>query len=329
LAIIAEYPSRVNEQLFRGVALFILVLMITRYNHGDLVWIDLESPSHDEVRCLMEEFSIDPSVAEEVLSPTMRPRVEDFGNHVYVILHFPVFKQDHHLSVDQEIDFIIGEDFIITVRYEAIDPLFEFSKQFEVDTVLDGKDMTKHAGYVFFYMARSLYKTTIQEIEYLSDTIVDIEDRIFHGQEREMVVYISEASRELLNLKRILGMHPEILKSLEKPLTTLFKDFEVPAQKISGEFKRVHHELTTNMDILSELRNTNDSLVSTKQNETMKVLTILAFITFPLSLIAGIFGMNTISTPVLGHPYDFWIVIWIMIVAVLLMFFYFKHKNWL
>jgi len=303
--------------------------MITRYTHGDVTWVDLESPTQEEVRSLMDEFSISPLVAEELLAPTMRPRVDDFGSYIYLILHFPAFKQANLESIDQEIDFIIGCNFIITTRYDVIDPLHEFSKLFEMDSVLDRKEMSKHAGYIFFYMVRKLYRSTMQEVQYLSDTIVDIEDRIFHGEEREMVLYISEASKELLNLKRTLGMHSAILNSLEHSVDDLFAGFKNHARAIVGEFERVKHEIDTNMDILSELRETNNSLVSTKQNETMKILTILAFVTFPLSLIASLFGMNTVVMPIVGHPYDFWIILWMMFVAVLLMFFFFKYKKWL
>jgi magnesium transporter len=82
------------------------------------------------------------------------------------------------------------------------------------------------------------------------------------------------------------------------------------------------------MESLHELRETNNSLLTTKQNETMKVFTILAFVTLPLSLIASIFEMNTRYTPIIGLPFDFWIIIGGMAVMSIAMFSFFKFKKW-
>jgi magnesium transporter len=70
-------------------------------------------------------------------------------------------------------------------------------------------------------------------------------------------------------------------------------------------------------------------MLSTKQNEIMKIFTILAFVTLPLSLIAAVFGMNTTFIPIVGLPNDFWIIIGIMIITSLAMFAYFKYKKWI
>ncbi|MEK9185922.1 MAG: CorA family divalent cation transporter, partial [Patescibacteria group bacterium] len=79
---------------------------------------------------------------------------------------------------------------------------------------------------------------------------------------------------------------------------------------------------------IHELRETNNSLLSTKQNETMKMLTIIAFVTLPASLIASIFNMST-SLPLVGQPYDFEIVVTMMIFASACTFLLFKYKKWL
>ena len=98
---------------------------------------------------------------------------------------------------------------------------------------------------------------------------------------------------------------------------------------MASENFRVYNMIRNHLDMLAELRETNNSLVYTKQNEAMKVLTIMAFITFPLSLLAGIFGMNTTATPLIGSRHDFWIIISIMITATVAFFGFFKYKKWL
>jgi len=304
--------------------------MITRHTHKNLVWIDLENPDSGEVRQLMEEYNLDPLVAEELLTPTLKPRVDPHPDFIYLILHFPASKHTHGESANQEVDFIIGKNFLITTRYDTIDPLHKFSKVFEVNTILGRGDMGDHAGFIFFHMIRKLYKSVEHELEYIHDAAGDIEDRIFSGKEKEMVVDISRVNRELLNFKRSLSSHREVLESFEIAGRSFFgHGFEYHLKAITGEYFRVENQIDRLLDFVSELRETNNAIVSTKQNEIMKLLTIMAFITFPLSLMASIFGMNTKILPIVGHRYDFWIIIGMMGVATVLFFSFFKYKKWL
>ena len=106
-------------------------------------------------------------------------------------------------------------------------------------------------------------------------------------------------------------------------------EFIYHIKSISGEYYKLHDEIRVLRESLAELRATNNSLLTTKQNEIMKVLTIMAFVTFPLSVIASIFGMNTKTLPIVGNPYDFWIIMGIMGFATVVFFALFKYKKWM
>ena len=304
--------------------------MLTKYTHKNVTWIDLESPTKEEVHKIMEEYSIHPTVAEELLMPTLKPKVDLHDNFIYLILHFPAFRHTHNNQQNQEVDFIIGKDFIITTRYDTIDPLHKFSKVFEVDSILDKSDIGTHAGFVFFFMIKKLYKALEHELEYIHDALETIEEDIFEGREKEMVVSLSIVSRDLLNLKQALSPHKDVLNSFEEVGLKFFgKDFTHQIRSIGSEYYKINNIIHTHSDSLKELRQTNDSLLTTKQNEVMKVLTIMAFVTFPLSLIASIFGMNTSTLPIVGGPNDFWIIMIIMVSFTVIMFTFFKYKKWL
>jgi len=303
--------------------------MITRYTHRNLEWLDLESPSNDEVLSIINEFNIEPLVAEELLLPTLKPRVEVYDSYMYVILHFPALRHTHQ-TFEQEIDFLIGKDFIITTRYDTIDPLHKFSKVFEVNSIVDKSNLGDHAGFVFYYMLKKLYKAVEHEIGYVKDSLANAEEQIFHGKEREMVETISVVGRELLNLRQAIEPHRDILKSIEFSAKNFFgNDFAPYLTRLTDEYYKVHNHIMRTTESLKELRETNNSLVNTKQNEVMKILTLMAFVTFPLSLIASIFGMNTQYLPIVGKEHDFWIIMGIMFGGMLLMFSFFKHKHWL
>lgn len=303
--------------------------MLHRYTHNNLTWIDLESPTHEEVRGVMEEFGIDALVAEELLLPTYKPRVDLHEGFIYLILHFPALRHTHQ-SIEQEIDFIIGQNFIITTRYDTIDPIHKFSKVFEVNSVLDKSNIGEHAGFVFYYMLKKMYKSVDHELGYIRDALEEIESQIFAGKEKEMVEALSRSGRDLLNLRQSIEPHRDILKTMQTDTLGFFGEkFSPYLNGLTNEYYRVHNHIMRNTEAMRELRETNNSLLSTKQNEVMKILTLMAFVTFPLSLIASIFGMNTTYLPIVGGPNDFWIIIGIMGTGMILMFVYFKEKGWL
>lgn len=301
--------------------------MISRYKYHDLVWVDLERPSHEEVRQVMEEFEIHPIVADELLTPSLRPKVDRYENFIYLILHFPAIRHSHTNS-SQEVDFIIGKKFIITVRYELLDPLHKFSKVFEVNSILNKSDLGEHAGYLFYYMIRKIYSSLGHELAIVGERLRDVEEKIFQGEEREMVIQLSAVHRDLLEFHRALRLHRGVLQSLGSTCEEFYgKDFRHYTDDIVGEYYKVEETLEDQKEILTELRSTNDSLLTTKTNETMKLLTVTNFLILPAALISSIFGMNAIAMPIIGSPFDFWKIIFLMAIAVMMTILFFRRKK--
>ncbi len=304
--------------------------MRKEYTHKGLTWIDLESPTKSEIREIMEEYSIHPLVAEELVAPTLRPKVDLYDNAIYLILHFPAHRHTNSSGQNQEIDFIIGKDFLITAHYDTVDALHKFQKIFEANSITNEKHLGEHAGFIFYYLIKKLYKSVDHELEYTESYMDEIEENIFQGQEKEMVEDISSIARILLDFKQALRTHDSVLSSLEIAGVKFFgNSFLHYLKRITGEHYRVQSAVEDQQEALRELRETNNSLLSTKQNEVMKVLTIMAFVTFPLSLLASIFGMNTTTLPIVGHRFDFWIVIGIMCTLTVIFFIFFKKNRFL
>jgi magnesium transporter len=304
--------------------------MVNRLNHRGITWIDLESPTDTELHDIIDEFGVSHPVAQELKTPSLKPKVDLYENFIYLILHFPASKHSHISQSNQEVDFIIGQSFLITVHYDVIDPIHKFTKEFEVESILERQDLGDHAGYIFFHLIEKLYHSLEHELEFVASELDAIEESIFMGQEKEVVKFISEVSRDLLNFKQATSAHQEILGSFEMASRKFFGPrFEDFSREIMNEYYKIGRIIEHHRESLLELRDTNNSLLSTKQNEAMKVLSILAFITFPLSLIASIFGMNTVYLPIVGNENDFWIIVGIMGILTMVFFLYFKHKDWI
>ena len=303
--------------------------MLTRYVQRHLTWVDLISPTPAEVRSLMDEFGIDPSFANELLTSSYKPKVERRGDLIYVILHFPLLRGMGKVP-EEEIDFLIGKNFLITARYAQSDPLHSFAKAFEVNQVLGHNAAATHGGHLFAAMTRNLYRALGDECDALERRLGDIEEHIFNGDERSMVVRLSHTGRIIHDFRQRLLPHKEMLISLEPQATRMFgPEFLYYVRTIEGEYERVRTILENLREALIELRETNNSLLSTKQNEIMKTLTVIAFVTLPLELIAALFTMQTKYTPIIGMPGDFWIILALMALLAGSFFVYFKRKGWL
>lgn len=303
--------------------------VIARHKHNEIEWIDLQSPTPQEVAQIAIEFDLDHATAEELLLPSLKPSV-DFGpKWIYLILHFPALRHGRKTK-EQEVDFVVGEKFIITTHYDSVDPLHKFSKVFETNSVLDRQHLGEHAGFLLYYMLKNLYKSIDHEGEYIRRELSQIEEHIFSAHEVQMVERISNTARDLLNLRQTIEPHREVLHDLETNGAKFFGTEFVPFLKgMSNEYYRVHNHIMRNTESLHELRETNNSLLTTKQNETMRVLTIMALLTFPLALFVAIIDTDTVDNPVRHVPHGFLLLLGAVVGAGAFMLWYFKHKRWL
>ncbi len=303
--------------------------MISRHEHNGLIWIDLLSPTPKEVADVAVEFDLDHATAEELLLPSLKPRVDFSEKWLYLILHFPALRHGRKTQ-EQEVDFVVGERFIITTHYDAVDPLHKFSKIFETNSLLDRTHMTEHAGFILFYMLKNLYKAIDHEGEYIRRELSQIEEHIFIGHEVEMVQAISRSARDLLNLRQTIEPHREVLHDLETNGSRFFGADFVPFLKgMSNEYYRVHNHIMRNTESLHELRETNNSLLTTKQNETMRVLTVMALLTFPLALFVAISDFHGSGNPFTHVENGFWYLLGLVVTAASILTWYFWRKKWL
>ncbi len=265
--------------------------MINTLKYRDETWIDINDGTPEEIHELMDKYNIHPFVAKELTSKTPKPRIEFHDTYIYCIMHFPAWKHTHSEEKNQEIDFIIGKDTLITARYDTIDALHKLSKDLEVEEILDKGDRAYSPSHIIFMrMLRGLYTSIFEELESIQDTIENITSQIFKKREREMVVSISEITRTLLDFKRVTDLHHEILEALKRRGQEIFGDeFGNEMDSIILDYLKINTTIKSNMDMLRELRDTDNSLLTAKQNETIKKLTLVTAILFIVSILVAIF----------------------------------------
>ena len=306
--------------------------MIKKQDYNGLTWIDLETPTEEEVKQVAAEYKIHPLAAAELLAPSARSKVDLYSDFIYLIFHFPICnlcygKRPPTGEDTEEIDFIIGQNFLITVHYQAVEGLTEFMKVFNVN-YLKERGQKLHAGYIFYYLMKHLYGSLSSGLDYVNDVLKKAERKIFAGEERAMVQLLASVNRNLFDFRWALKAHRQILDSLVVAGQEFFgQSFKYYLTAIGGEYEKIWHMLESNRETFLDLRQTNESMLSIKTNEIVKLLTVLAFIFFPLTIIAQFFGMN-LDLPLTTRPDGYLLVLGFMVFVSAIMFVWARFKRW-
>ncbi|HEY4476833.1 MAG TPA: magnesium transporter CorA family protein [Candidatus Paceibacterota bacterium] len=313
--------------------------MLTRHQYKELIWIDLESPTESELASAAREFKVHPLVTHELNQPSLRSKVDLYSDFIYLILHFPICQICYSERVNagsvqnnadtEEIDFVIGHNFLITTHYQPVVGIKEFATIFQPSQLEDrGKDKT-HAGFLFYHLVRQLYGELTTGLDYINGVLKQAEGKVFSGEERAMVKLLAEVNHTLLDFRWALKHHRGVLDSLQAVSREFFDDdFHYYLGAVSGEYNRIWAMLESNRETFTDLRETNESLLSIKTNETMKVFTVMAFIFFPLTLITQFFGMNIIL-PLADSPHSYYFVLALMLATLFGMLALAKYRRWL
>jgi magnesium transporter len=305
--------------------------MIFRHEYTDGVWVDIEQPDENEIHQIAEEFSIEERIERELLSPTPIPIVAGGASMALLVLHFPTHGGQEGETKSQEIDFIIGKNFIVTVRYEIVAPVHHLKKLLETQALVEGKARITTDALLEILFSH-LYTSMRDHANHVVESLARVEKQMFDGHEKESVRAISNISREFLHVEASLANQED---PLERFLAALSENgffnhsFAARVQRVLAERQLTERMIKTHRAVATEMRETNNALLNAKQNEIIKILTVVSFIFLPLALIAKIFAMKIKSMPFVDDPNGFWIILGFMFFVAVLLTFFVSRKRWI
>lgn len=305
--------------------------MIFRHEYRSGVWVDLEQPTDEEIREIAKEFGISERFERELFAPTPLPLVLSDDTMALMVLHFPTPGAEEGDTKSQELDFIVGKNFILTVRYEIVTSIHHLKKLLETQELVEGRspvttDILLEILFAHLYTAMRDHTNTVAE------SLSRVEKEMFSGKERTTVRSISNINRAFLHIESALANQEE---SMEHFFDALMRrqffgaSFPDRSQRILAETSHITRIVKTHRAAATELRETNIALVETRQNEIMRILTIVNIIFLPLGLITWVFAMRTEGMPVIDSPDAFWIVLGGMGIVGLVLTAFFVRKRWI
>ena len=295
---------------------------------GDkITWVDVENPDKEDIRYLKKKFNFHPLILGELIPPGHRPKVEHHKDYLFMILYYPIYNKEKRETKSRELDIIITKDALITSHYQFILPLKALFDTCNLYNESKRAYMSGSSGQLLFYILSGFWKSCLTKLERIDQRLDEIQTKIFQGKEKEMVLEISFVKTDIIDFWRIIEPQKEILESLAAEGSTFFgKELSPYLSDILGTYGRVWNEIKTYKETVLALEDTNQSLLSTKTNETIKLLTLLSVIMLPLTLIASMWGMN-IPLPFSNSPFGFWIVIGSMFAILVIMLSFFRKKK--
>lgn len=295
-----------------------------------VTWIDIQDPDEDDIEYLRKAHGFHPVILNALIPPAWRIKVESFSSYLFFIFYYPVYDKEHRQTRARELDVIVGRDVLVTSHYNSIVPLKGLFDQCNLYSEKKRDYMGKTGGHLLYYVLDEMRQSTLLRLNRISKRIHLIEDEIFGGREREMLREISLVKADIINFWSIVNPQGEVLESLRKEGKTFFgEDLEPYFDHLLGDWSQAKNDIQTYKEAIESFEETNNSLLTDKTNEIVKVLTIFSVIVFPLTLLAAIFGMNTQDLPLTGYAGDFWVISAIMLLGILAMIGFFKWKKFL
>ncbi len=296
----------------------------------DLRWINIESPRLADRLWLAENFAFHELDIEDVASHNQRPKLDTYPEYLFLVMQFPSYNKETGRLDAAELDIFVGPDFLISLPNEPIPPLRSlFERAQSRDDVRD-ELMTHGSGRLLYEILDRCVDAGFPMLGQIGRKLSRIENEIFEGRSREIVRDISNAKQEIINFRAVIRPQRLVFRDLERvKLRYLPEEMDLYFDDLTDASERIWDVLENFKEIVEGLEDTNESVLSHRLNDVLRILTAVTVILLPLTLVTGFFGMNV------GFPGDprapayFWGVVIAMAAMLVALVVFFRRRGWL
>jgi magnesium transporter len=297
---------------------------------GAKVWLDLAAPTDDELRLLTDVFHFHPLAVEDAVAEVHHPKIESYGDYLYLILHGIDYQRSREEQAfhTHDTDFFLGSNYLVTIhdgQTRSVAGVQEICGR--NDHVLG-----EGPGALMHRIVDRMVDNYRPEIDQLEEWLDELEAEVFESPRKETLREILSVRHDVTALRRIATPQRDAVSRLTR------REFPQIGDELTYRFRdvydalvRIADESLMFQDRLTSLVDAHYSNVSNRLNEIMRVLTVLTVIVAPLTLVAGIYGMN-MRLPGVGSaedPRPFWWLIGGMVATVVVMLIFFRKRKWI
>jgi magnesium transporter len=296
--------------------------------HG-LTWVHLDRPTGEEAAQLAERFGWHPLDLEDVLSKRQRPKVDEYPEYLFSVLHFPAYDKAIQRLNAAELDVFLGPDFLITLPIVELLPVTRLFARCQEDNELRETLFSKGSGYLLYHVLDDLFDYCFPILDKIGHKLDSIEDEMFEGRAEDVVRDLSNVKQEIISYRKIIKPERSTLRVLDGRVERyLPQELDLYFDDIVDAAERIWDLLDNYQEVVEGLEQTNESVISHRQNNVLRILTVFSVVLLPLTLISGIFGMN-VHFPGFETAEAFWVIVGVMIGLAAGLVGFFRYKRWL
>ncbi len=293
-----------------------------------MIWVDMEKPTEADDQVLLDVFKFHPLSVEDCRADRHHPKVEEFPEYLYFILHGVTANTDSVQFNTIELDGFLGRNFVVTYHHDMFRSINIVKQKVRSSPIT----CQRGSAYLLYQILDQLVDFYTPVLDDFDERLVELEDEIFSltTPDNTILERIQQLKRSILRLRRNSGKQLNILYRISNG------EFKLIAPEMMPFFRDIHDHLTRIADLSESYRDLIGgaldsylSVVSNRTNDIMKVLTIFSAIMLPLTFIAGVYGMNFENMPELKREYGYFIVVAIMIIVAVGMLIFFQRKGWI
>jgi magnesium transporter len=294
-----------------------------------LTWIHLDAPDAFFAGELANRFGWHPLDVEDVLSKRQRPKIDEYGDEGYLfgVLHFPVYDRSIQRLNAAELDFFIGPDYLVTLPTVELLPVTRLFRRCEEDEAFREQLFSKGSGRLLYEVLDDLFDYCFPILDKIGYKLDSLEDDVFEGRSEEVVRDISNVKQEIISYRKIVKPERTTLRVLERYVERFLpEELELYFDDIVDATERIWDILDNYKEVVEALEDTNESVISHRQNDVLRLLTVFSVILLPLTLITGFFGMN-VDFPGFDTAWAFWVISIGMFTTLLGVLAFFRYKR--
>jgi magnesium transporter len=302
---------------------------VAELEFGGLRWLNIEEPTAIETAWLAQHFDFHELDLEDVLSTRQRPKIDEYDDYLFMVLHLPRFDKSIGRLNAAELNVFIGPDYVITLPNHQLKPIGRLFSRLSNNDELREEYFSKGSGYLLYEILSESFDYCFPILDKIGFKLDRLQNAIWEERSEDVARDISNVKQEIIAFRKIIKPERVMLRLLERVRTRYLPEhLEVYFDDIVDSAERIWDQLDNYKEVIEALEQTNETVIAHKQNDILRVLTVFSAVVLPLTLISGIFGMN-VPIPFQHDAHSFWDIIVGMVLIAGSLLGYFRYKRWI
>ena len=293
---------------------------------GELTWVNIERPTEKETAYLAEHYPFHPLDLDDILSRIQRPKIDEYKDYLFLVFHFPIYRKLERVLTSSQVSVFIGQNYLITAHKGELKPLVKLFRECQIDEESRQEYLGQGSGFLLYRILDRLIDYCLPILDKVGGSIEVVENDIFSDRKSGTVRGISMIRRDIISFRRNIWPMRAVIGSLEPRVRRFAKlDLSVYFGDVVDHVDKIWDGLDEYKEIIEGLSDTHDSLATNRTNEVIRMLTIIATILMPITVVASIFGMNIPLGLFEVSGYSFLLVFLIMLGVIGGMLYFFRR----